>query len=66
MAIDRIEQLLIDQKGCQQNRIAINRTEKLSIEQKSIEQKSYRQKKMAIDKIERPQSKIAIDRGEQL
>ena len=40
MAIDRSDQ---------QNRIAINRTEKLL-----IEPKSYQQKKMAIDRIERP------------
>ena len=32
MAIDRIERLPIDQNGYQKNRIAIDRTEKLSID----------------------------------
>ena len=79
MAYIRIEQPSAEEYRYGQNRIAINRGEKLSIqgnvdrtEKLWMEQKSYRQKKMAIDRIERlpidqngyQKNRIAINRTE--
>ena len=61
MAINRIERLLIDQNGNQQNGIAINRTKSYRKNRKaidrteklSIEQKSYQQNRKAIHRTEK-------------
>ena len=58
MAINRIEQLLIEQKSYQKNRKAIDRTGKLL-----IEQKSYQQNRKAIDRTEKLiEQKMVINR----